>query len=74
MDRIIIEVGDDTAKRWRHTTPQAKQHLYNKIDQLLRVSLLKSDDNFWEFVDEIRREAQANGLTEEELQHILDDE
>lgn len=74
MDRIVIEVGDDTAKKWRNTSPQAKQRLYQRIDQLLQVSLQKPDAGFWELVDTIREEAQKNGLTEEELQRILADE
>ena len=74
MERIVIEVDDATAKKWRHTSFKAKQRLYSKIDQLLQVSLPKPEDNFWEFVDEIRKEAQANGITEEELQRILNDD
>lgn len=72
-DRIVIEVDDDTARKWRLVPPKDKQKLYGKIGQLLKASLKQPEVDFWEFVNELREEAQTKGLTEEKLQCILDD-
>jgi hypothetical protein len=50
-----------------------KKEISKKISQLLKVSLNKDKVDFWAFVDEIRNEAKANGLTEEELEKILNE-
>lgn len=74
MERIVIEVDDTTAEKWRYITPEAKQKLSKKINQLLKTSLAKSNDDFWEFVEAVRKTAQENGLTEDELNKILNEE
>lgn len=74
MARIVIEVDDTTARKWKFTSSQNKKDMSKKIDQLLQAVLTGDKDDFWEFVSAIREEAKANGLTEEELNRILDEE
>lgn len=71
MEKIVIEVNKKTAEKWDGISSEQKKLLAKKIDQLLQASLTKGNADFWVFVDEIRNEAQANGLTDAELNNIL---
>lgn len=73
MEKIIIEVDKLTAAKWDAVDLEKKKEISKKIGQLLRVSLKKDEVDFWAFVDEIRQEAQANGITEKELERILNE-
>ncbi len=73
MEKIVIEVDELTAAKWDSVELEKKKEISKKISQLLKVSLNKDKVDFWAFVDEIRNEAKANGLTEEELEKILNE-
>lgn len=73
MEKIVIEVDELTAAKWDSVELEKKKEISKKISQLLKVSLNKDKVGFWAFVDEIRNEAKANGLTEEELKKILNE-
>jgi hypothetical protein len=73
MGKIVIEVDKKTAEKWDGISLEQKKLLAKKIDQLLQASLEKGNNDFWLFVDEIRNEAKANGLTEAELNEILNE-
>jgi hypothetical protein len=73
MEKIVIEVDKLTAAKWDKVDLVKKNEISRKISQLLKVSLNKDKVDFWAFVDEIRNEAKANGLTEEELEKILNE-
>lgn len=75
MERIVIEVAADTAKKWRLSSQQQK----NRISQIANVILSKelmrdSPEEFNRFLDEISKKMEERGLTEEILQDILKDE
>ncbi|MBE9460680.1 hypothetical protein ACFP1I_21390 [Dyadobacter subterraneus] len=74
MDRIILEVDDSSAKKWMYASQDKKEHLSKSIGQLIDKSLSASDDDFWEFVNKISEEAKSNGLTEEKLHQLLNEE
>jgi ABC-type amino acid transport substrate-binding protein len=74
MDRIILEVDDIAARNWRSTTQEKKLELTNTINQILNKALDKSDEDFFAFLDNISRKAQANGLTDEILNKLLNEE
>ncbi|WP_373496032.1 hypothetical protein [Aquiflexum sp.] len=73
MEKIVIEVDKLTAAKWDTVDLVKKKEISRKISQLLKVSLNKDKADFWAFVDEIRNEAKANGLTEQELEKILNE-
>lgn len=73
MEKIVIEVDQLTAAKWDSVSSIKKKEISKKISQLLKVSLKKDEVDFWAFVDEIRQEAQANGITEKELEKILNE-
>ncbi len=75
MERIVIEVDDATAKKWRFSSPPKK----NKISQGINLRLAKelmadSKEEFKKYLDEIGKTMQERGLTEEILNDILKDE
>ena len=74
MDRIILEVGDRSAKKWMHASPAKKEQLSKSIEKLIDQSLSANDDDFWKFVDRISLKAESNGLTEDQLRLLLDEE
>jgi cell division ATPase FtsA len=72
MERIVIEVTDDIAKKWRLSSPETKE----KITQRMRIRLMKellkeNKEELFKAMDRIARTAKENGLTEEILQEIL---
>lgn len=74
MDRIILEVDDRSAKKWMYASPAKKEQLSKSIEKLIDQSLSANDDDFWKFVDKISLKAESNGLTEDELYLLLNDE
>lgn len=74
MDRIILEVDDRSAKKWMYASQDKKEQLSKSIEQLIDKSLSATDDNFWEFLNKISEQAQSNGLTEEKLHQLLNEE
>lgn len=75
MDRIVIEVGDSLARRWRNATPEIKnkisKDLEKELDKILRS---KSINNFEAHLELARDEAASNGLNEDILQKLLNEE
>lgn len=74
MERIILEVSEALAKKWKYAPLDKKQRIAKSVEQLINQSLSKNDEDFWQFVDRISQKAADNGLTEEELGKILDEE
>lgn len=75
MERIVIEVGDTTAKRWRNVSPKIKSELGKSFEkQIDEISQKSKEANFEKLLKEVREEAAKNGLTEEILQKLLNEE
>lgn len=72
MERIVIEVADATAKKWRLSS----QQLWDKISEQINIRLAKelmadSKEEFKQFLDEVGKTMKERGLTEDILQDIL---
>ncbi len=75
MERIVIEVEDATARKWRLSSPPKKIKISQRINRRLAKELMAdSKEEFKEFLDEIGKTMQERGLTEEILNDILKDE
>jgi len=75
MERIVIEVDDATAKKWRDASPKIKKGLGKKIEDLLeRISYEIKVAHFDVLLDKASEEAAGNGLTEEILEKLLNEE
>lgn len=75
MERIIIEVDDATAKEWQTVSPKIKQRLEKNIEkQMAILSRGAKVDEFFALLDKISDEAVKNGLTEEILEKLLNEE
>lgn len=72
MERIVIEVTDDIAKKWRLSSPEIRERISQRMNIRLNKELLKdSPEDFKKFLDEIGKTLEERGLTEEILQEIL---
>ncbi len=68
MERIVIEVGDATAKRWRTSSRKRKEEISQEIEiRLAKKLMADSKENFMEFLDEVGDTMRQRGLTEEIL-------
>jgi chorismate mutase len=75
MERIVIEVTDETAKRWRGVSPQIKSELQKSFEkQIEMISQGTKEAQFEDLLNRAREEAAKNGLTEETLQQLLNEE
>ena len=61
-------------KKWRYASEEKKSLLNNTINSILRKAFDKNEDDFWQFMDKIGKKAEANGLTEEQLTKLLNEE
>lgn len=75
MERIVIEVDDATAKKWQNVPPKIKSHLEKSFEgQIDALSEKVKEANFEDLLKIVREEAAKNGLTEEILQQLLNEE
>ncbi len=74
MERIVIEVDDATAKKWRMSSQKRKARISQEVNLKLAKELSDSKEDFQQFLTEIRSTMKERGLTEEILQEILKDE
>ena len=75
MERIVIEVGDTTAKKWRDVPAKIKSELEKSFEkQIDEISQKSKEADFEKLLKEVREEAARNGLTEEILQKLLNEE
>ncbi|MDQ3683008.1 MAG: hypothetical protein M3352_08050 [Bacteroidota bacterium] len=75
MERIVIEVADATAKKWRNVSPKIKDHLEKSFAQQIEDVLQKlKEEDFETLLKKAREEAANNGLTEEKLKQLLNEE
>lgn len=70
----MIEVTDATAKNWEAISPKGKERLQESIQQLIDSVSQKSKEDFEALLEKIRDQAARNGLTEEILQKLLNEE
>jgi len=75
MERIVLEVDDTVAKAWRNTSAKLRAQIGKSLEQALTDSLNKSKAaNFELLLQDVRNEAAKNGLTEEILAQLLNEE
>ncbi len=75
MERIVIEVNDRLAKAWRNAPEEKKKAISNSVNISLAKAFQNSDnESYLHFLNELRQEMTAKGLTEEELNDILNEE
>jgi len=71
MDRIVLEVDSAVARAWRNISPSQKAGYEQRITAVLRE--LKEAE-FDRLLDEAGRVAAENGLTEDKLNELLNNE
>ncbi|MFT4204565.1 MAG: hypothetical protein QM610_11725 [Chitinophagaceae bacterium] len=75
MERIIIEVDNDIAIAWRKASPMLRAKLEKEIEWRITQRIRESQKmKFQQLLDEVRDEASTNGLTQEALDDILNEE
>jgi hypothetical protein len=75
MQQIVIEVSDATAKKWNESSSKIKGQLEKNIEKQIDIlSRGVKEDKFFALLDKISDEAVKNGLTEEILEKLLNEE
>ena len=75
MESITIEVDEATAQRWQDASPEIKEHLEKNFEkQMAILSRGVKEEEFFALLDKISDEAVRNGLTEEILEKLLNEE
>ncbi|MDE5108143.1 MAG: hypothetical protein O4808_14115 [Trichodesmium sp. St17_bin3_1_1] len=72
MENITIQVDPEIAKVYREAEPEKQQNVLLIFNLILKE--LFKDASFEEIVEQIRQEAEKNGLTPEILEELLQDE
>lgn len=78
MERIVIEVDKRLAKAWRNASEKKKKEIGNRINislakELMKPTIGENENEYLEFLNELRNEMQDLGLTQEKLDEILND-
>jgi len=71
MYRIVFEVDDISVKKWRYASKEKKNQLNSTINRILKKAFDKNENDFWRFLDRVGKKAEENGLTEDQLNHLL---
>ena len=71
MENITIQVDPEIAKVYREAEPEKQQNVLLIFNLILKE--LFKDASFEEIVEQIRQEAEKNGLTPEILKELLQD-
>jgi hypothetical protein len=74
MERIVIEVDEETAKKWRLLSQKGRDRVSQQVNITLAKELADSIEDFLQYLDELRSTMKERGLTEEILDRILKDE
>jgi len=75
MERIVIEVNDATAKKWREVSSKIKIQLEQSFETQIEIlSQGIKEAEFKSLLDKFSEEAAKNGLTEEILQQLLNEQ
>jgi phosphotransacetylase len=74
MERIVIEVDDATAKKWRLSSQKVRNRISQQVNIELAKELTDSKEDFLQYLDELGSTMKERGLTEEILEEILKDE
>ena len=75
MERIVLEVDNETAKAWRNTSAKVRTQIGKSFEHVIADVLRKAREaNFELLLTEARENAAKNGLTEEILQQLLNEE
>jgi len=72
METITIEVEPEIARAYRAFKPQSQQQFQALMTSILKRSL--EEESLEDIVADLRDEAEANGLTPEILEKLLEDE
>ena len=74
MEQIVIEVDENTARKWRESSSEIKRGIANNFkilfDKIVRETKVAQ---FETLLDKASNEAERNGLTEEILQKLLNE-
>ena len=74
MSKIVIDVNNTTADKWRTTSQKLKTDISRFIDrQIASIIDKKEDADMIQFLNELRNEMEIKGLTQEKLDEILKD-
>lgn len=73
MDRIVIEVEDSVARKWRDAAPEVRRVAAQEVDQLLNVIFEQRDGDIWPFLEKLRAKAEQRGFNDEVLAQILNE-
>lgn len=75
MERIVIEVDKRLARAWQKASEKKRKEIGNKFNislakELMNNPLEKDEKEYLDFLNELRDEMAAKGLTQEELDEI----
>ena len=76
MERIEIEIDNETAKKWKAASPEVRSSTMQSINSMLKHALEPDGEELIRYTKALRQKTADRGLTPEVFQEImeLDDE
>lgn len=71
MGRIVIEVDETVAKKWRLSSQERRDRISQQINLTIARELADSKEDFIQCLNEVRSKMKERGLTEALIQKIL---
>lgn len=73
MEKIQLEVDKLTAEKWNSSNRKTKKQISDAFEKVLDIFFENKEDDFWPFLEGIRKKAENKGFNDEILDKILDD-
>jgi hypothetical protein len=74
MKQLVIPISDNVARVYKGYKPEEQQKANLFVNAILNDFIkIKNERLFWNSAKKLSKQAQANGLTEEELLNLLNE-
>jgi len=73
MEKIQLEVDKETAEKWNRSNRKTQKQISDAFEKVMDIFFEGKEDDFWPFLERIRKKAENKGFNDEILNDILNE-